>query len=219
LQTLEGHSGWVYSVVFSHDSRQLASASGHQTIKIWDAETGRCMQTLEGHSGWVYSVVFSHDSRQLASASGDQTVKIWDAETGRCMQTLEGHVYSATPITFDPTGSYLFTDRGPVTLDQSLSVRHIARRSRDAPMIGDNVSIPDGVGLPEPQWCSYGLSSDRAWIAWRGKNLLWLPSEYRPGRFAISGATMGIGCGNGRIVVIGFSPAGPGSRHDGASET
>ena len=229
MQMLEGHDGSVNSVVFSHDSRQLASASCDWTVKIWDTETGRCMQTLEDHDENVNSVVFSHDSRQLTSAS-DETVKIWDAETGGCMQTLEGNggwvnsvagqVYSVVyPIAFDPTGSYLFTYRGPVNLDQSSSVRHIARGSRDAPMIGDTVCIPDGIGgLPEPQWRGYGLSSDRAWIAWCGKNLLWLHSEYRPGHFAISGATVVIRCGNGRIIVIGFSPAGPGSRHDRALE-
>jgi len=50
LQTLEGHSHRVRSVVFSPDSRRLASASGYRTVKIWDAETGKCTQMLEGHS-------------------------------------------------------------------------------------------------------------------------------------------------------------------------
>jgi WD40 repeat protein len=55
LQTLEGHSGFVYSVAFSHDSTRLASASGDNTVKIWDASSGACLQTLEGHSGRVSS--------------------------------------------------------------------------------------------------------------------------------------------------------------------
>jgi WD40 repeat protein len=55
LQTLEGHSGFVYSVAFSHDSTRLASASGDSTVKIWDASSGACLQTLEGHSDYVSS--------------------------------------------------------------------------------------------------------------------------------------------------------------------
>ena len=37
LQTLEGYSRGVNSVVFSHDDKHLASASYDQTVKIWDA--------------------------------------------------------------------------------------------------------------------------------------------------------------------------------------
>jgi WD40 repeat protein len=91
LQTLEGHSDWVRSVAFSHDSTRLASASFDNTVKIWDASSGACVHTLEGHSSRVTSVAFSHDSMRLASASFDSTVKIWDASSGACLQTLEGH--------------------------------------------------------------------------------------------------------------------------------
>ncbi|KAI6789075.1 hypothetical protein KC361_g8710 [Hortaea werneckii] len=91
IQTLEGHSSWVSSVVFSHDSTRLASASDDMTIKIWDARNSDCSQTLEGHSDSVSSVVFSHDSTRLASGSDDKTIKIWDARNGDCLQTLQGH--------------------------------------------------------------------------------------------------------------------------------
>ncbi|OCK72880.1 hypothetical protein K432DRAFT_252461, partial [Lepidopterella palustris CBS 459.81] len=91
LQTLEGHSGWVWSVAFSHDSTRLASASHDTTIKIWDASSGKCLHTLKGHGNPVSSVAFTHDSTRLASASYDKTVKIWDTSSGKCIQTLEGH--------------------------------------------------------------------------------------------------------------------------------
>ncbi|KAL5371229.1 hypothetical protein DPSP01_014410 [Paraphaeosphaeria sporulosa] len=107
LQTLEGHSDWVTSVAFSHDSTRLASASRDRTVKIWDANSGACLQTLEGHSDPVTSVAFSHDSTRLASASRDRTVKIWDANSGACLQTLEGHSASYLSETSDQLGWYL----------------------------------------------------------------------------------------------------------------
>jgi WD40 repeat protein len=107
LQTLEGHSLPVASVVFSHDSTRLASASGDGTIKIWDASSGACLQTLEGHRGRVDSVVFSHDSTRLASASGNSTVKIWEASSGACLQTFEGHGALVRSVAFSPDSTRL----------------------------------------------------------------------------------------------------------------
>jgi WD40 repeat protein len=62
LQTLKGHSDYVWSVAFSHDLTRLASASGNRTVKIWDVSSDEYLQTLEGHSNYVWSVAFSHDS-------------------------------------------------------------------------------------------------------------------------------------------------------------
>lgn len=88
--TLEGHSDWVYTVAFSHDSTRVASG-GDWAVRIWNTDTGDCEQVLEGHGDVVWSVVFSHDSRRVASASLDGTIRIWNAETGDCERVLEGH--------------------------------------------------------------------------------------------------------------------------------
>ena len=60
LQTLE-HGSSVNSVVFSPDGTQVASVSGDQTVRLWEAASGRCIQEFKGHNGWVTSVAFSPD--------------------------------------------------------------------------------------------------------------------------------------------------------------
>jgi WD40 repeat protein len=67
---------------FSPDGQRLASAVRDNTVKVWDAATGREIVGLKGDSQSVRAVVCSPDGKRLAGPAIDQTVKIWDAATG-----------------------------------------------------------------------------------------------------------------------------------------
>ena len=186
LQTLEGYSDQVRSVAFSCDSTRLASASGDDTIKIWDARSSECLQTLESYSYSVQPVAFSHDSTRLASAS-DETIKIWDLGSSKFLQTfIIGK--RLQNISFDATDLCLHTDIGTIDID-ALSASNIT----------PDVTVPQN-----PRYRGWPLSSDKAWITYNSENRMQLPSEYRLLRSAVSGRTIGISCGSGRIQTYNF---------------
>ncbi|KAH8819814.1 hypothetical protein F5884DRAFT_865459 [Xylogone sp. PMI_703] len=106
LQTLEGHTDTIWSVVF-YDSTKLASASCDATIRIWDVTSGTCLQTLNGHNYSVRSIVISQDGTKLASGSTDKKVKVWDLENGRCLRTLEGHDRAVELVVFSDNSTRL----------------------------------------------------------------------------------------------------------------
>ena len=54
------------------------SGSGDNTLKVWDAQTGKETLTLKEHSRLVNSVSFSPDGKRIVSGSWDDTVKVWD---------------------------------------------------------------------------------------------------------------------------------------------
>ena len=105
MNTLTGHSSGVMSVSFSPDGARIVSGSDDNTVRVWDAVTGRIINTLTGHNGLVMSVSFSPDGSQIVSGSYDNTVRVWDAVTGEVTNTLMGHGGPVNSVSFSPDGS------------------------------------------------------------------------------------------------------------------
>jgi WD40 repeat protein len=85
--TLEGHKNSVVACAFSPDGRRIVSGSRDNTLRLWDAETGKELMTLEGHKNPVDACAFSPDGSRIVSGSWNNTLQLWDAQTGHALRS------------------------------------------------------------------------------------------------------------------------------------
>ncbi len=113
-----GHTGSVFAVAFSPDSKIAATASTDHTIRLWDVATGSLIRTLLGHTNSASSLAFAPDGRTLASGSDDTTVRIWDVATGEELLSLSGNQDVVWGVAFSPDGKSIAS----VGYDSSLRI-------------------------------------------------------------------------------------------------
>jgi WD40 repeat protein len=83
----------VYGLSWSHDGTKLAVGCADNTLRAFDAATGKQILYQGAHNDWVLGTTFSKDDRFLVSVSRDRTVKLTEVATQRFID----NVTSITP--------------------------------------------------------------------------------------------------------------------------
>ena len=89
-------AGALTSVVFSKNSKWLASGSTNGLVRIWDTATMRLKHTV-GHGYGAYCLALSKDSGLLATGGGDGHFRLWDT-SGDAPKDKGQHKAASTPL-------------------------------------------------------------------------------------------------------------------------
>jgi WD40 repeat protein/serine/threonine protein kinase len=93
---------------FSHNGKQVVTASSSGACRVWDATTGEPRTPWLHHDSSVEDAEFSPDDRFMLTASWDNTARLWNAATGEQVVQFQhaGLVWSAS---FSPDGRHVVT--------------------------------------------------------------------------------------------------------------
>ena len=180
---VKGHEKGIHSVLFSPDSKLLATCGFDQVVRVTDVETGRELWSRS----WSFptALAFRPDSRRLAVGGQETRIAIVDATTGAPAHTLSGHALSVLDVEYSPdgkslasssydetvalwnaeTGARLKTLRGHTKPVQSLafspSGKRLASASDDRTIRIWNCEVLAPITLPFSQVLKLRLTRDR----------------------------------------------------------
>jgi WD40 repeat protein len=121
ISRLEGHSDWVYTVVFTNEpnvkQQRLISVSADRTLRVWDVNTGKPLLVVSGFVNQLYHVDLHPDQQHVLVSSADKS--IYDInispQGSRDLLAITDIPAEAETIDYSPDGSRIAT-AGDVSL-------------------------------------------------------------------------------------------------------
>ena len=122
-QSIHDHVGWITSLAFTPDGRELASAEWNHAITLREIPTTRKSHTLGGNIKEIEALALSRDGRWLAAENTSETVSLYDVDTEQEIRKLTSNKpipilgsYWTYSIAFSPDSHWLATSTDDKTI-------------------------------------------------------------------------------------------------------
>ncbi|KAJ1825389.1 Transcription initiation factor TFIID subunit 5, partial [Coemansia sp. RSA 2599] len=106
---LVAHSGPVFGVDISFDSKYLISCSEDKTARLWSLDTFTNLVCYKGHNYPVWDVSFAPQGFYFATASHDRTARLWSCDHIYALRIFAGHLSDVNCVRFHPNSKYVVT--------------------------------------------------------------------------------------------------------------
>lgn len=106
--TLQLHTDAVYETAWSADSSRVVTASGDDTLGVWETGSGTLVIQLFGHTGDVVTAAFNPvDGNTIASGSTTGDILIWNVAAGTPGAPLTGNAGAVNQLSWSPNGAQI----------------------------------------------------------------------------------------------------------------